>query len=936
MIYTVNRSYKITFTKSSGFTYTITSSKASVTNIKNPTGTVVGNSRTINTVMYLYGLDSYNNNVITVTAIDTLTGCTITLTDNLTKLSPCNNLLIDIYNTINTLTYKAIVKSGKQPYSYKWTFNSTNFEAIGLTTNDTLNLRNITEVTPFNVGVEVTDDNGCKTTKTVSYPSSCKPTINNITTTNTCIAFDGVIYNKYIITLVKSGCGNLVQELIPLDNSFIYSNRNIGDNKYELIINRSFPNNIKQFYVKNNLGYKSNDFGVLFSNTDCTKPVDCDAIVANDITITLNSESKETITKINVSGNDVDYTTFKFIVVGSQLLTSNIQLNTVKGVAIYNPKTREIKHTFNNFGDRGDVVIKWSISDKCGNTITKTLTIQTKFIVVPNVSGKQAKVVGGKSSSINIDGVDNLTIIKNPTSGNVSVSSNTLTYNSSNIGVYDFELLPYNDGVTGLPFTTSYEVVSSGTAINLDFCTLGLINLQDYVSGASTGGNWYGVNNSVFISQANQVDFATLPIGSYQFQYVVTAGSNIDTTTVTFNKYSFAINSIDVIPAQAGQFKVTINHTGLLTKDIITSVYILNGATNNIFLDGEETATSFSFIVSANTITNLTYSINTVCGTKTISYVKPATQVSTFDIKGKGIAVATLTEKPIKLVAAANNIVGRGTILVNPNIFSCDGTYTYTYDSVAAVYNGKKSTPATAPVNPYGIEAATDNSYGTDGTRIYPENGWDNKGDLKSGYSYQNVMTTNYWKNNTFSTGPVNRHSIWADDGIGGTDLPVAIWIGFSKCITVASSKIYYVGLAGDNHFRLRLNGVEILNTRQLGGSLNNTVYAFTYWHIYPIRIPAGDNTLELTGWNENSEGALGCVIYDNTPAQLIAATSNNDLTIIFDSKTVTNIDIIQTQAGVYQSRGYTCPEGYDVYSPCGGNNCSDYIVCGTPINNLN
>jgi len=667
MIYTVNRSYKITFTKSSGFTYTITSSKASVTNIIKPTGTVVGNNKTISITMYLTGLDAYNNNVITVTAIDTLTGCTITLTDNLTKLSPCNNLLIDIDNTINTLTYKAIVTSGKQPYSYKWSFND-NFQAIGITTNDTLNLRNITEVTPFNVGVEVTDANGCKKTKTISYPSSCKPTINNITTTNTCIDIEGVMYNKYTITLTNTGCGNLVQELIPLDNSFIYSNRNIGNNKYELIINRSFPNNIKQFYVKNNLGYKSNNFGVSFSNTDCTKPVDCDTTTAKDITITLNSESKESITKINVIGDDVDYNSFKFIAVNPQSLTSNTQLNTIVGVAIYNPTTREIKHTFNNFGDRSDVIIKWSISDKCGNAITKTLTIQTKVVVVPNVSGKQAKAIKGKSSSINIDGVDNLTIVKNPTSGIISTLNNVITYNSSNIGIYDSELLPYNDGVTGLPFTTSYEVVSSGTAINTDFCTLGLINLQDYVSGESTGGNWYGVNNTVFISQSNQVDFTTLPIGSYQFQYVVTAGSDIDTTTVIFNKYSFAINSISVIPAQAGQFKVTIKHTGLLIEDIRSSVYILNGTTNTIILDNEESATSFSFIVSADTITNLTYSIDTVCGTLSKSYVKPDIQVSTFDIVGKGIATATLTKQPIKLVAGANNIVGKGVLLTPVNL----------------------------------------------------------------------------------------------------------------------------------------------------------------------------------------------------------------------------------------------------------------------------
>ena len=74
MIYTVNRSYKITFTKSSGFTYTITSSNASVTTIKNPTGTVVGNNKTINITMFLDGLNAYNNNVITVTDNDTLTG----------------------------------------------------------------------------------------------------------------------------------------------------------------------------------------------------------------------------------------------------------------------------------------------------------------------------------------------------------------------------------------------------------------------------------------------------------------------------------------------------------------------------------------------------------------------------------------------------------------------------------------------------------------------------------------------------------------------------------------------------------------------------------------------------------------------------------------------------------------------------------------------
>lgn len=669
MNYTVNRSYKITFTKSSGFTYSIVSSKASVTTIVEPTGTVVGNTKTINTVMYLNGLDAYNNNVITVTAIDTSTGCTITLTDNLTKLTPCNDLLISIDNPINTLTYKAVITNGKEPYSYKWIYNTNNFEAIGNTTSDTLNLRNIIDVTPFNVGVEVTDANGCKKTQTVSYTSSCKPVIPNIIAKNNCTTIEGVVYNKYTITLTNNSCGNLVQELTALDNSFIKSIISLSNNKYELVIDRSFTLNFKQFYVKNNLGYKSNDFSVLFSNTiDCLKPINCVTTTANDNIITLGSTEKESTTKINVIGDDTDYDTFKFIATVPQTLISNTQLNTIRGIATYNPTTKEIKHTFNSVSVRSDIIIKWSIANKCGDTITKTLTIKTRVIDIPNVSGKQAKVIRGKSSSISIDGVDNLTIIKNPTAGNVSTSSNTLTYNSSEIGIYDFELLPYNEGITGLPFTTSYEVVSAGSAINTDFCELGLINLQDYLSGASTGGNWYGVNNTIFISQANQVDFSSLPIGTYQFQYVVTAGSNQDTETVTFNKYSFAINSIDVIPAQAGAFKVTINHTGLLIEDIRSSVYILNGVTNNIILDGESTATSFSFTVLADTITNLTYSITTVCGIKSISYVKPNIQVSTFDIKGKGIATATLTRQPIRLLSAANNIIGKGVFLTPVNL----------------------------------------------------------------------------------------------------------------------------------------------------------------------------------------------------------------------------------------------------------------------------
>jgi len=668
MKYTVNRSYKITFTKSSGFTYTVTSSKASVTAISNPSGFVVGNTKVINVRIELGTLDAYNNNVITVTAIDKATGCTIVQTDNLTKLSPCLQVKVNIADTSNSLTYKATVTGGNNPYTYKWSFNNTNFEAIGNTTSDTLNLRNIIDVTPFSVGVEVTDANGCKATRTVSYSLSCKPAILNITATNTCTNIEGIVYNKYTITLTNTntGCGDLVQELIPLDSSFINKINSLGNNKYELVIDRSFPNNIKQFYVKNSLGYKSNDFGVYFNKAiDCTKKIDCVTTIANNNTITLGSTYKETNTEINVIGDDVDYTTFKFIAVSPQKLTSNTELNTELGTAIYNPATRIIQHIFTNTGVRNDVVINWSISDKCGNIITKTLTIKTKLVIVPNVSSKQNKIIKGKTATINIDGVDSLSIVKNPTSGSSTASNNILTYNSNDIGTYSFDVIPSNETVTGNLFNVSYEVVSSGIANDLDFCDLGLINLSSYLTGASSGGNWYKVNNTVPISQSNQVDFSTQPIGTYQFQYVVTAGNDIDTTTVTFNKYKFDVKTIRVIPAQSGAYKVTIEHEGLLINDIRSSVYILNGVITTINLDTEESATSFSFtIITPDVIRNLTYSITTVCGIKSISYTRPDVMVSTYNITAKSIVTATLTKQAIKLVSAS--VIGKGIFLTNP------------------------------------------------------------------------------------------------------------------------------------------------------------------------------------------------------------------------------------------------------------------------------
>jgi hypothetical protein len=69
--------------------------------------------------------------------------------------------------------------------------------------------------------------------------------------------------------------------------------------------------------------------------------------------------------------------------------------------------------------------------------------------------------------------------------------------------------------------------------------------------------------------------------------------------------------------------------------------------------------------------------------------------------------------------------------------------------------------------------------------------------------------------------------------------------------------------------------------------------------------------------------------IYDNTLSQLTAATSVNNLNIVWSSSGRTTAEIVQNNAGYYLSSGYTC--NYPaVYSVCSGN-CVTYEYCYAP-----
>ena len=175
--------------------------------------------------------------------------------------------------------------------------------------------------------------------------------------------------------------------------------------------------------------------------------------------------------------------------------------------------------------------------------------------------------------------------------------------------------------------------------------------------------------------------------------------------------------------------------------------------------------------------------------------------------------------------------------------------------------------------------------------------------------------------NNGFC-GPLHRCGIWAcrDNINGPVRHPLNQWIGFSKCITISTSKTYYVGIAGDNQVRFYVDGelkVELISCTSQS--------TFNVWRIYPITLQHGSHIIQLEGYNCGSVASFGAEIYDNTVAELAGATSIGDLNIIFTTR-----DMVGHQLDVGH---YTCPGGYSLNTCDSPFTCRAFIPLNKTIN---
>lgn len=239
-------------------------------------------------------------------------------------------------------------------------------------------------------------------------------------------------------------------------------------------------------------------------------------------------------------------------------------------------------------------------------------------------------------------------------------------------------------------------------------------------------------------------------------------------------------------------------------------------------------------------------------------------------------------------------------------VLSPDGTYCYKVETVEAIPPPSFDT----------LVAKSSVQYTTCGSYIY-DAGYNSNG---TGTSTQITPVNTFWvngaglcANNTTVDGVLNRCGVWASTTSNNQD------IGFGVCINIEESKIYYIGIGCDNYGVIKIDGVAIITQNE---AAINAQYGlgccacFSVWHIYPVELTAGIHFIELFGHNISLIAALGAEIYDNTAAELIAATSYGDLNLIFSTK-----DYVGEQVQI-GSGGYTCPSGYSLAT------CESPIVC--------
>ena len=289
--------------------------------------------------------------------------------------------------------------------------------------------------------------------------------------------------------------------------------------------------------------------------------------------------------------------------------------------------------------------------------------------------------------------------------------------------------------------------------------------------------------------------------------------------------------------------------------------------------------------------------------------------------------------------------------IYNPIIRKCEK-----YDIIAATPDDGATI--------YNIVGGSDSAaYGNFGARLYedisakifPLNGWQNDTictTCANGYQvFENsgtgslitIQSTSVISNTVFTNaaantvdGRLNAVGIWA------TGYPTNQWLDVEFCIDISTTKTYIFAIAGDNQIKAGITsttfngGVTNFNLVNIWGSNSPTgsptssskPNSFKIWHMFPITLPAGLHTLQLSGMDFGTPASFGAEIYDISEADLMTLMADPTMTvadlepyILFSSAS-----LVSTPPLVVGAPGetitWTCPDGYTLDGCLGVPSC--------------
>ena len=247
----------------------------------------------------------------------------------------------------------------------------------------------------------------------------------------------------------------------------------------------------------------------------------------------------------------------------------------------------------------------------------------------------------------------------------------------------------------------------------------------------------------------------------------------------------------------------------------------------------------------------------------------------------------------------------------------------YTYDNSKKVCVADEilyANPITSKVT-YTLAPIKNRFFGNREAVLYDETfnigGWAGDGTFNNGLT---KLSAQFWRNTVFETSTDSRlNDISVTMGSGSQ---LNFWFDFTITLCVEEEKVYYLALAADNSFRFELDGVMILDPTnsaisdlpndddQWNTNVNGTVPApslnrisYERLHIYPIRLTPGNHFIKIGYVDYDFEQMLAAELYDNTAAEIIAATSITDLDIVFTTQGKLSLETIASSS---------CPIGYE------------------------